>query len=227
MRVFASAEDRRRTLVYLAAVVAGFVALYVTIRRFAPFVFHPVTLRAWIEGFGVFAPLVFVAVQAIQVIVAPIPGQVMALVGGYLFGSVWGSVYSMTGVMIGSAVAFSISKRWGRPAVERLVHDDLVERFDGFVSRIGVPGLFLLVVIPGLPDDAICFLAGLTRFRLSTFVVVLAAGRLPAYVITNYAGGSLAAGHLLEATVAMGVVVALSLLAYLNREQVKRLVEQR
>lgn len=224
MRVFASAEDRRRTLLALTAVVAAFVALYVLLRRFAPFVFHPVELRAWIEGFGVFAPLVFIVVQALQVVVAPVPGQVMALVGGYLFGSFWGSVYSMTGVMIGSAVAFSISKRWGRPAVERLVHDDLVERFDGFVSQAGIPGLFLLVVIPGLPDDAICFLVGLTRIQLFTFLVVLAAGRLPAYVVTNFAGGSLASGELLQATVAMGVVVALSLFAYLNRERVKQLV---
>lgn len=224
MKVFASAEDRKRTLVYALLLLAGFAILYVAVRRYAPFVFHPTELRTWIEQFGPFAPLVFIVAQAVQVIVAPVPGQVAALVGGYLFGPVEGTIYSMTGVMIGSAIAFSLSKRFGRPAVERLVHEDLIERFDGFVDQVGLPGLFIFVVIPGLPDDAICFLAGLTRFRLLTFLVVLALGRTPAYVLTNYAGGSFAAGRTVQGIVLLAIVVAASVLAYLNRDAIRRFV---
>jgi uncharacterized membrane protein YdjX (TVP38/TMEM64 family) len=222
VQVFESAESRRRAAAGLLGLAVALVGVYVLLRQYAPFAFEAAELRAWIRGFGVFAPLVFVLIQATQVIVAPVPGQVMALVGGYLFGPFLGTLYSMTGVLLGSAVAFSISRRYGRPAVERLLHADIIDRFDGFVERAGLPGLFLFVVIPGLPDDVVCFLAGLARFRLLSFLVVLAAGRSPAYVITTYAGGSLAEGQILQAVVAIAVIVFASALAYLKRDEIRR-----
>lgn len=153
MKVFASRKDRWRAVALLVAVVLGFVALYVAARRYAPFIFDATALRTWIGQFGAFAPLVFVVVQLLQVIFAPIPSQVIALVASYLFGPVWGTLYSMIGVVTGSVVAFAAAKGYGRSAVERLLHDDLVNRFDAFDEPVG---------IPGLPDDAVCFLAGLT-----------------------------------------------------------------
>jgi len=222
VKLFSSAESRRRTIAGLVGIAVLFALLYVAVRRYAPFLFDPEALEAWIESFGVLSPVVFILVQATQVVVAPVPGQATAVVGGYLFGPLWGTLYSMVGVMIGSAVAFSIAKWYGRPAVERLIHEDLLARFDGFVEETGLPGLFVFVVIPGLPDDAVCFVAGLTKFGLGVFLVVMTLGRLPAYLATNYAGGNLAAGHFTEALVILAAVVAFSVIAYLNRGWIQR-----
>jgi len=226
MRVFSSREDRRRALFILALGIASLAALYVAVRRYAPFVFDVVALRSWIGQFGVFAPLVFVVVQAVQVVVAPIPGQVVALASGYLFGSIPGTIYSLTGVLIGSAVAFSLAKRYGRTLVEEMLHEDVVTRFDGFVSRVGLPGLLAFVLIPGLPDDVICFLAGLTTWRLRTFIAVISIGRLPAYVLTVFAGGEFADGQLTSGLLLVSVVVALSAIGYRNQDTIQDLVQQ-
>ena len=226
MRVFASSRDRWRGLALLVLVVLAFAGLYVAARRYVPFVFRAAELRLWIAQFGLFAPLVFVLIQATQVVVAPIPGQVVALVAGYLFGPLAGTVYSLTGVLIGSAVAFSLSKRYGRSFVEDILHEDVVARFDDFVDTVGVPGLFAFVIIPGLPDDAICFLSGLTKWRLRTFLAVISVGRLPAYVLTVYAGGELASGRFLEGMALIGVVVVLSAVGYYKQEAVRDLVQR-
>jgi uncharacterized membrane protein YdjX (TVP38/TMEM64 family) len=226
MRVFASRRDRRRGILLGLLVVLAFVGLYLALRRYAPFVFNAAELRVWIAQFGFFAPLVFVLIQATQVVVAPIPGQVVALVAGYLFGPLAGTVYSLTGVLIGSAVAFSLSKRYGRSFVVEILHEDVVERFDDFVDTVGVPGLFAFVIIPGLPDDAICFLSGLTKWRLRTFIAVISVGRLPAYVLTVYAGGELASGRFLQAMALIGVVVALSAIGYYKQEAIRDLVQR-
>jgi uncharacterized membrane protein YdjX (TVP38/TMEM64 family) len=226
MRLFSSRRDRWRGLALLVVVSVAFLGLYVAARRYAPFVFNAAELRLWIAQFGIFAPLVFVFIQALQVVVAPIPGQVVALVAGYLFGPVAGTVYSLTGVLIGSAVAFSLSKRYGRSFVEDILHEDVVARFDDFVDTVGVPGLFAFVIIPGLPDDAICFLSGLTKWRLRTFIAVLAVGRFPAYVITVYAGGELASGRFVEGLALIGVVIALSAIGYYKQETVRDLVQR-
>lgn len=221
MKVFASRTSRWKVLAATVVIAVGFVALYLAARRYAPFFFNAAELRAWIAGFGVWAPLVFIGLQAVQVVAAPVPGQVVAVVAGYLFGAVLGTVYSLTGVMIGSAVAFKVSKRYGRPAVERLIDDEFLESFDGLVEQAGLPGLFVFVVIPGLPDDVICFLAGLTPLRLVTFLAVLLLGRLPAYALATYAGGQFATGQLLRATLLLALFVAISATAYYNRDRIQ------
>ena len=224
MKLFASASDRRRGLLAAVAVALAFVALYLFVREYASFITDAEALRLWLRQFGVLAPLVFVAIQALQVVVAPIPGQIVALVAGYLFGSFWGTVYSLTGVLIGSTIAFSLAKRYGRSFVEDVIHEDVVSRFDEFVDTVGVPGLFAFVIIPGLPDDAICFLSGLTKWRLPTFLAVISVGRLPAYVFTVYAGGELANGRFLTAIALIALVVVASIVGYYKQETVRNLI---
>lgn len=226
MKVFSSRRSRRKALGLLLAVALLLWAGYFLLRVYAPFVFDASELRTWIDQFGSLAPLVFIFIQTAQVVLAPIPGQIVALVGGYIFGSVAGTVYSLIGVMIGSAIAFSIAQRWGRPVVERLLDEKFIERFDGFVEELGKPGLLVFVLIPGLPDDAICFLAGLTHFRLVTFLVIMTIGRAPAYVVTNFAGDGFANGQILEATLAVVAIVGFSVLAYLKREAIRERVAE-
>ena len=226
MKLFSSRADRRRGIAAAVGVAVLAVGLYVLVSRYAGFITDAEALRTWLDQFGIFAPIVFIGIQALQVIVAPIPGQVVALVAGYLFGSLWGTVYSLTGVLIGSAVAFSLSKRYGRSFVENVIHEDVIERFDGFVDTVGIPGLFAFVIIPGLPDDAICFLSGLTKWSLPTFIGVIAVGRLPAYVLTVYAGGELASGRFLSAMALVALVVAASAVGYYKQEAVRDLVER-
>ncbi|QUO48963.1 MULTISPECIES: TVP38/TMEM64 family protein [Halorubrum] len=226
MKLFSSRADRRRGIAAVVGVAVLAVGLYVLVSRYAGFITDAEALRTWLDQFGIFAPIVFIGIQALQVIVAPIPGQVVALVAGYLFGSLWGTVYSLTGVLIGSAVAFSLSKRYGRSFVENVIHEDVIERFDGFVDTVGIPGLFAFVIIPGLPDDAICFLSGLTKWSLPTFIGVIAVGRLPAYVLTVYAGGELASGRFLSAMALVALVVAASAVGYYKQEAVRDLVER-
>ena len=226
MKLFSSRADRRRGIAAAVGVAVLAVGLYVLVSRYAGFLTNAEALRTWLDQFGIFAPIVFIGLQALQVIVAPIPGQVVALVAGYLFGPLAGTVYSLTGVLIGSAVAFSLSKRYGRSFVEKVIHEDVIARFDGFVDTVGIPGLFAFVIIPGLPDDAICFLSGLTKWSLPTFIGVIAVGRLPAYVLTVYAGGQLASGRFLSAMALVALVVAASAIGYYKQEAVRDLVER-
>jgi uncharacterized membrane protein YdjX (TVP38/TMEM64 family) len=226
MQIFSSRRNRWRGFLFVFSVMVAFLLLYLAARRYTPFIFDAQALRAWIAQFGIVAPLVFIFVQALQVVIAPIPGQAVALVAGYLFGAVAGTIYSLTGVLIGSAVAFSLAKRYGRPFVETILHEDVIERFDSFVDRIGIQGLFVFVIIPGLPDDAICFLSGLTKLRLRTFLVVISIGRLPAYVFTVYAGGKLADGRFIQALVIIGIVISLSVIGYAKQEAIRDRVQQ-
>lgn len=226
MGIFRSAADRRRSIVAAVAVIVVFGGAYVLVREYVPFLTNGPELRAFVAGYGVLAPLVFIGIQATQVILAPIPGQVIAFAGGYLFGGFLGTVYSLIGVVIGSSIAFWASRRYGRPFVERVVRPDVLDRFDAFIAEAGLPGMFLVFLIPGLPDDVLCLMGGLTDLRLRSLVAVMIVGRTPAYVVVAFSGSSLADGDL---TLSVGLLVALlglSVVGYLRRERVLTAVKR-
>lgn len=227
MRLFASPERGRRVLAHLALLALLVAAVALGIRTYAPGLSDPSALRAAILSFGALAPVAYVLVLAVQVVVAPVPGHVLGFVGGYLFGAVWGTVYSLVGVTLGSTAVFALSRRWGRPYVERMLAPDIVARFDEFVAESGTVGLFLVFLIPGLPDDAVCFLAGLTRIPLRRLVVLVAVGRAPAFALVCLAGAGAATGAYERVLLVLGVFVTLSLGGYLARDGLLAALERR
>lgn len=85
--VFTTARTRTRTLVTVGAIAVMFSVLVVALPLAVPGITDPVWIRARIETYGPLAPVVYILVQAEQVVVAPIPGQVLTFVCGYLFGA--------------------------------------------------------------------------------------------------------------------------------------------
>jgi uncharacterized membrane protein YdjX (TVP38/TMEM64 family) len=220
VRVFASAAARRRFLLHAAVAVCLVVGVVVLVRDRLSVVTDAATLRAYVRGFGALAPLVLIGLQALQVVVAPVPGQVLAAVAGYLFGPWWGTLYNMLGIALGSTVAFWLSRRYGRAYVERTVDSQALSTFDTFVQRRGLLALFVLFLIPGLPDDVICFLGGLTPIPLRKLVLVAIVGRAPAFFLVNVAGALVASGNLRAAGVLLAVVALLALVGYRYRDRV-------
>jgi uncharacterized membrane protein YdjX (TVP38/TMEM64 family) len=220
--VFVSARSRRRALGLLAGYVL--LATFVTfgLPRLFPALADPVAVRTAIRSAGAFAPVVFLVVQALQVLLAPVPGQVLGFVAGYLFGVGWGTVLSVAGATAGGYVAFALARRYGRPVVERFVADEALALFDSFSSSHGDVALFLVFLIPGLPDDAICFLAGVSDVDTRSFLLASVVGRLPGYFLVALAGARLADARPAETTVLLLVLALVSATGYLVRGRVAR-----
>jgi uncharacterized membrane protein YdjX (TVP38/TMEM64 family) len=225
-RIFRSAGHRRQALLATGVLVAVALGASAAAWSWAPQAFDPAWFRARIAETGRAAPAVFVAVQAAQVVFAPIPGQVLGGVGGYLFGGLRGTAYSMLGVTIGSLLVFGASRRYGRPFVARVVTDETLTRFDGFVERHGRIGLFVVFLLPTFPDDAICLIAGLTTLRVRTFLLLLLVGRTPAFLAAAYAGTALSAGREWVFVALVGALVVASLVVHRYRSRIVAVLEK-
>jgi uncharacterized membrane protein YdjX (TVP38/TMEM64 family) len=151
-----------------------------------------VALQAWIASFEAWAPLVSIALNAAQVIAAPIPGQVIGLTNGYLFGVWLGTFYSLIGVMLGTGLVLIFTRRWGRPFVVKLVQSQHLKKLDRLVARRGALFFFLIFLLPFLPDDLTCFAIGLTDLPLGQMFVLIAIGRLPGLVVASWVGANAA-----------------------------------
>lgn len=218
MRVFVSRRDRRTAIAWLGVVVVAFVALTLAVRAYAPGALDPRTVRAFVLGFGPWAPVVYVAITVAQVVVAPIPGQVLGVAAGYLFGPVAGTAYSVLGVAIGSALTAVLARRYGRPYVERVVTPATLARFDGAAEDDAAFALFLAYLVPGLPDDAISFVGGLTTVPLWKLVALAAVGRAPGFALAAFAGAELDARPLVGVAVLLALGL-LSVVGYLARDR--------
>lgn len=217
---FRSASARRSVLGRAGLVVGTLVLVTVGVQGLFPQLTDPGWVRATVAGFGPFAPLAFVCLQTAQVILAPIPGQMLAGVGGYLFGPLRGTVYSMAGVLLGSAAVFVVSRAYGRPYVERVLDTATVDRWDGVVDRVGVPGLFVLFLLPTFPDDLLCAVAGCTDIRLRRFLTLVLVGRTPSFLAVAYAGGELSDGRLVGAVAVVSLLCLVSGLVYVTRHRI-------
>lgn len=212
--MFRSPAHRRRALL----IVGGLLGIIAVVTVSAWWVdlplFDPVWLQSWIEATGPAAPVVFVLLQALQVVFAPIPGQLLAGVGGYLFGSTLGTLYSMLGVVIGSTIVFIATQRYGRPFVTRALDPETLNRFDGFVADYGSVGLFVAFLVPTFPADALCLMAGLTELRYRRFLVLLIVGRTPTFLASAVAGTSLASGRLDRVLLVVAGLAVVSAVVY-------------
>jgi uncharacterized membrane protein YdjX (TVP38/TMEM64 family) len=145
-------------------------------------------LLQWLAQYGRWAPLITIILHILQVLAAPIPGTAIDAVNGVLFGPWLGTLYSMIGLLIGSMLLMWLARRFGRPLVERYVEPELIIRLDNMVEQYGLVFIFLVFLLPFLPDDALCLLAGLTTFPLAVLFLLALVGRAPGVFFANWLG---------------------------------------
>lgn len=133
------------------------------------------TLQSWVAGFGIAAPLIFIALQAIQVAVPIIPGGVTLLGGVLIFGPWWGFWYNYIGIVIGSLAVFAISRIYGKPLMYKLFSSESIEKYENWTDNHGrFTKLFAIAIfIPGAPDGLICYLAGTTKMTWKTYSLII------------------------------------------------------
>ncbi len=128
-------------------------------------------MEAFVKKAGVWAPLLFLLVQVVQVIFPIIPGGLTQAAGILLFGPLWGFILNYVGVCAGSCINFLLAKRYGRPYVERLVSE---KAWGKYIKWLDSPkfGLFfaIAILLPVAPDDLLCLLAGLTPMKFKKFL---------------------------------------------------------
>jgi len=135
-------------------------------------------LIAWIHSLGTWGFAGFILLQVIQVVAAPIPGEVTGVMGGYLYGPFVGVVLSTIGLTLGSFFAFSLSRYFGLPLTEKFVDAKTMERFDYLLHHKGAFLVFLLFLIPGFPKDYLCYILGLGHLTTLEFLAIATTGRL-------------------------------------------------
>jgi uncharacterized membrane protein YdjX (TVP38/TMEM64 family) len=221
--------DRARWALVVAVLFASLALVIWLVANEAPFLhwllrlyrdkhFLKETVRAW----GWMAPLVFMAIQALQVIISPIPGEITGPVGGALFGVWWGVVYSTIGLTVGTLFCFWVGRQWGEPLVRPWLSEHHWNRMSFILEAEGAIICFILYLVPGFPKDIISYLFGLSPMPFWLFALISTVGRVPGTVISSYFGAHVAEQQYIYAIAFLALVMALGLPFYYYRERIIR-----
>lgn len=178
---------------------------------------HPSELRTLGEG----SEWIFILVQILQVVIAPIPGQAAAFAGGFIFGFWKGWFLTTLGLVIGSLIAMVLARLLGISLVRKIVPDSVIQRFDSVISQGGYMTFFMIFLLPALPDDAVCFLAGLTKLKILPLSLVCLLGRAPGMLVLSLTGAGFADGLTLWVEILFAVMMIASVLLWLFWEVIE------
>ena len=148
-----------------------------------------VKLRLWIQSFGAWAPILFSLIYILATVLA-LPGSVLTISGGILFGTAWGTLINLISATLGATLAFLISRYLGRKFVERRLQGK-VAKFDEKIEEHGFYTVLYLRLIPLFPFNILNFSLGLTKVKLRDYFLASLFGMAPgAFVYTSLGGAS-------------------------------------
>jgi uncharacterized membrane protein YdjX (TVP38/TMEM64 family)/rhodanese-related sulfurtransferase len=169
------------------------------------------TVEHWVQQAGTAAPAAFVVLYALGTVLF-LPGSVLALAGGALFGPFWGIFYNLGGATLGASAAFLIARYLGASWVERRVGGKLQQLIQGAESE-GWRFVAFVRLVPLFPFNLLNYALGLTRVRFLHYLVATYVFMLPgsiAFTYVGYAGREVVAG---QQGLIRKVLLALALLA--------------
>ncbi len=134
-------------------------------------------IRSFVEPQGILAPIIFIILQILQVVLAPISHYIIGLAGGFIFGTWYGFILNWIGRVLGTLIAFYLGRRFGRRVIRHVVKPNTLRKYDKLFEK-GKLILFLMYFLPLFPDDELSYLAGFSSIRARVFIPIILIGHL-------------------------------------------------
>ncbi len=172
--------------------LAGLIVLLITIMffgiTFIPWILEkvkqPEALRDYLRSFGNFGFLMYILLQAVQVLLVIIPADFLNVCAGFIYDIPLGFVLSMIGIMLGTVCAFYISRLLGYEFISKIIPKEKIDKISTILdSSKGTIGMLIICLIPGIPKDLMMYIAGLTLIKASKLFTINALSRIPGTLI--------------------------------------------
>ncbi|OUO91111.1 hypothetical protein B5F40_04835 [Gordonibacter sp. An230] len=180
-----------------------------------------------VRGAGPVGFLILLGLQFLQIVVAFIPGEVVQVAAGMLYGPWIGALVIFVGCVLSSAFIFALVHRLGAPFVQSMVPTQHLEKFRRFEAsgKLNIT-VFILFLIPGLPKDVFTYLVPLTDMRMRTFLALSNVGRIPGIIVSTYAADGLVEGRIMESVGIFAAAAVIAILGVVFRERIMKMLDR-
>ena len=174
-----------------------------------------------VQNAGPAGVLILLGMQFLQIIVAFIPGAVVQLAAGLMYGPLFGSIIILLGCVISSSIIFKLVHVLGAPFVQGMVSTEHLEKFHAFEKsgKLDVV-VFILFLIPGMPKDVFTYIVPLTDMPYKKFITLTTIGRIPGVVGSTYAASGFANGEIVGPVVVLVVLAVIAVVAIVFRDKI-------
>lgn len=171
--------------------------------------------------------LILLWLQFLQIVLAFIPGEVVQIAAGILYGPWIGALVILAGCVISSASIFMLVRKLGAPFVQNMVPARYFDKFRKFEKskKINIV-VFILFLLPGLPKDVFTYLVPLTNMSMRTFLLLSNLGRIPGIIVSTYAADGLVDGRVVESIIMFAAAVLIALIGIAAREPLMKFLEK-
>lgn len=223
-------EMTRGDIFKFGGLIAFFALMVIVVILIWPYIheaFEPGGLSRVIDDVRNAGPLGFLillAMQIMQIVVAFIPGEVVQMAAGMMYGPWLGAAVVLLGCIISSAFVFAVVHRLGAPFVRDMVPTKYLDKFNAFEEsgKLSIV-VFILFLIPAMPKDTFTYLVPLTNMRMRDFLVLSNVGRIPGIVISTYAANGLVDGNITQSIIIFAVVAVIAIVAIVFRDKIMNL----
>ena len=165
--------------------------------------------------------LVLLVLEVIQVVVAFIPGEVVQMVAGMLYGPWLGGVIIIVGCLLSMWMVYEVVHRLGQPFAESIVSTKYLESFRRFEDsgKLSVV-VFILFLIPGLPKDVFTYLVPLTSMPRNEYLLIAMVARTPGILMSTFAASGLMNGDIVQSVIVFAVLGALGIAGILMKNRI-------
>ena len=186
-----------------------------------------VELQRAIKDAGVYGVLICLGLQFVQVVVAFIPGEVVQIAIGYVYGTVAGGFITLFGALISSIFVFYLVRKLGAPFVQGMIGDKDSKRIGFLQNSKNLNSLVLILyLIPGLPKDLFNYIFPLTKIRPSAFFILSTVARAPAIFASTFVASAFKNGEYLQMAVVIVIAGGMALLGIIFNQKIMEFVDR-
>lgn len=178
--------DKRKTRLHV--IVGIVIVILLTVAFSIPFIKHindSQKLRDLINSFGALAPLAFIIVSMIQILIPFIPGEPFELLAGYIFGTLKGSILCLISGCIASIVIIILVKKYEEKILHFFFKKTEINKVKFLKSKKSFILYSIVFIMPGTPKDLLCYLGGLSKYDLIPLLIVVTIGRIPSIITST------------------------------------------
>lgn len=182
------------------------------------------TIKGIILGYGNYSFIIYIALQIVQIVIFFIPGDIMQISAGFIFGPITGFLLSFLGICLGTSIVFFISRKLGKPFVNKIVSEKdtwIIHKLEKFkehpmkdkkLKKI----VFFTYLIPGIPKDILGYICGVSEIKYKDFIIYSSIARIPALFVSSFFGYKLSFDNwklLAIIAIISGIVIVISIIA--------------
>lgn len=174
-----------------------------------------------VQNAGPAGVLILLGMQFLQIVVAFIPGEVVQLAAGLMYGPWLGALIILVGCVISSTIIYKLVHALGAPFVQGMVSTEHLEKFRAFEKsgKLDIV-VFILFLIPGMPKDVFTYIVPLTDMPYKKFITLTTIGRIPGVVGSTYAAAGFANGEVVGPIIVLVLLAVIAVVAIVFRDKI-------